>query len=564
MADAAAGPPPCPRPAATFAEDPAYSALLSRLRAALALPYASAVLVTSPPGGGKSALAARAAAATGRPVLPLPHALLTSSIAGDVEPAVDAFFARLAAAAPATVLLDDADAAAPAAAAAPADLRALAALHAAFDEFALDPDGSAGIVVLATASYPRDLHPSLLRAGRFGDVIALGAPGWARRRAVLASAAAADGCTGGSGVDSLHDDIASLTPGFLPADLVSLIAAAELAARREAPQRQPLAKHMLDVVASVRPTLLTSAGTSWRPIPWRPGATDELRGLAPQIRTLAGCMRASFRDPRTAARESGPARALDALGAVAGVVLHGPPGSGKTSLAWAASSLVRRGAVNAFRLDSAEIVGAVVGAAEQKLRALFALARSAAPTVLVLENIEVLAPSRGTQQGDDNEPSNSATAAFQRLLSTFLIELDGVARSAGGTSENILLVATSGDISRVDPALLRPGRLEVHIELVYPDETARAELFDAFCSRSAPHLRDAGWLRALARETEGWSAVDVHGACTEAVMRRVREAGGHRLGAGAIALERRHVEDALQSFKCPSLYTEDPLARRHR
>lgn len=520
--------------------NPDHAALVSRLLRALSQPRSTAFVISAPPGAGKTTLSTRAAAETGRTVLSLEHNCLSSSASGDVELSVQALFARATAAAPAVLIIDNIDAVAPANPSGPADLRALAALEAAMDDLALDPAGCAGLVLLATASYLNDVHPALLRPGRFSDVVVLRPPDWARRRALLASAVQA------SDEAELHghrnanqlDDLASMTPGFLPADLDSLVSAAQLEQRKFREERaaldvdndpgsqMTLCTAMIHAVHSIRPTLLHSAGSSWTAIPWRAEATGHLRGLDRQVEELSLCVRGTFGHiGQPAGKQVSPGRqALDVLGGLAGVLLHGASGSGKSALAAAAPSFLRRGAVNAFLLDSAEIVGAVVGAAEQRLRALFTLARAAAPTIMVIENIEVLAPRRS----ELDAAANSSGASFKRLLSTFLVELDGLDDHGSGSGMPIFLVGTSRDVGNVDQALLRPGRLEKHVRLTFPDEPARAKLFMSFCGRTLPRLCMSeseampAWILELAKGTHGWSAADIRGFCDEVVLRHVR------------------------------------------
>lgn len=525
---------------------PDLTALVARLRNALGQRHATYLFLCGPPGAGKTTLATRAAREIGCPLHHFSSTALVSSTAGDSEPTIEASFEAALAAAPAVLLIENIDAAAPASPSGPADLRALAALDAAMDRVALDPERGSGLVLLATASYPGDVHPLLLRPGRFARKFRLRPPDWARRRAIVAESAGLDGREAIAGeVDAVLDDLASLTPGFLPADLESLVSAGELeissfrSKGEEAPsdsRRKELSlslfRAMLRVVHSIRPSLLTSAGGSWNAIPWRLGATEHLRGLCEQINDLSVCIRGTFGD-RTTPSGVPPSsrRALNVLGGIRGLVLHGVPGSGKSVLANAAPSFLRRGAVNAFRLDSAEIVGAVIGVAEQKLRSLFVLARAAAPTIMVLENIEVLAPRRS----DLESVAGSSGATFRRILSTFLVELDGLGEESPGEMP-VFLIGTTRDIGNVDKALLRPGRLEKHIELSLPDEAARFELLSSFCSQSAAELllSDSGskppWLLKIAKSTEGWSAAEIGAVCDEAVLRKVR---GANLSRGA-------------------------------
>ena len=114
----------------------------------------------------------------------------------------------------------------------------------------------------------------------------------------------------------------------------------------------------------------------------------------------------------------------------------------------------------------------VVGASEKALRRFFARARSVAPAVLLLDNIEHLGGKRG--------PDSTSELASDRLLSTLLVELDGVRGGAAGGSAGanapIVVIGISARPSLIDPALLRPGRLDVHIEVNAPDSTGRAAI----------------------------------------------------------------------------------------
>jgi transitional endoplasmic reticulum ATPase len=514
-------------------EDAAYAELHALLLSGLSLPYASGILLAAPPGAGKTTLCRLAASATRRPVLPLPHALLAAPAAGDVEAAVSAFFAAACAAAPAVVLLDNVDAVAPATigTSGAADARAIAALDAAFDALSLDPEEGAGLVILATASYPRDIHPCLTRSGRLSTTVKLHPPDWAQRRRFLSRAT--DSCADD---DAMLDNLASMTPGFLPADLSALMSRARLLLRRE-PQLSML-QHAQAAIQTVRPILLSSAGASWQAIPWQEDATTRLHGVDSQITALSSCLRAAFSADTTSLSH--------VLGAVPGAVIDGTVGSGKSALARLAPSFLPRGRVNAFCLDSAEIVGCVVGAAEQKLRGLFALARAASPTVLVVENIDVLAPKR--DDSADIASTSSGGAAFQRILSTLLIELDGVilhnTSSSGGA---IFVVGTTSDISRVDPAIMRPGRLELRISMTLPDLSAREALLREYIRHQETFLE---LIPLLAARTDGWSAADLQGLCHESAflaLRDQREEG--KCQDIDLVIQSHHYHRALDSLR---------------
>lgn len=480
----------------------------------LALPHPSYVLLLGPPGSGKTTLAT-SALPSNVPLHTLPLSILHSPTSGAAHAALTALFARVASATPAVLFLDNIDDLAPSGAHTPA----LASLSSALDALSLDPSAR-GLVILATASHAHNIHASLLRRDRFAprNTLVLRAPSWAARRAALAFASTS------AGDDRLLDDIASRTPGFLPADLATLVSVARRSARSEG---RHLAPALLSATSAVRPAALRAGGgAAWRPLVWRPASVEHLRGVDGAVETVRGVVRGVF-------TRGAPAK----LGPVKGVLICGPTGCGKSVLAQGVLGFLDRGQVNGFVLEAAEIIGAVVGDTERRLKVLFGLARAAAPAVLVLENVEMLAPKRGGS-ADDGGGSRSGTAAFERILSTLLVELDGVGRigkggsDEGGSEPPVLLVATTGEKSRVDPALLRPGRLEVHVEMNYPSRSARIDLLRTFIRRSAPDLlRDEeynvdGWIKTLVEATTGWSAAQIEGACTEAVLSAVRKHQG--------------------------------------
>lgn len=575
--------------------------LTSFLQYRLSLPHASGILISAPPGAGKTTVCIRSASATGRPMMHLGHDTLVAPRAGDIEAAVGAFFALALAAAPAVVFLDNIDSVAPAEARGPADLRAVASLDSIFDDFELDKESSSGLVVLATASYPCLIHPCLTRRARLDHVIDIKPPNWTQRKAFLASAMCAFPVGKSSPVeyssvqsytektaghskesDSLLDDLSSITPGFLPADLVALLSGAYFSCRRAlgSSNRTLAVVELLSRakihVHDLRPILMTSAGSLWQSIPWTPNAPNVLCGLDPQVQLIAGCLHAAFQHSNC---HSNPGkRALQVLGSVPGAILYGPTASGKSALARLAPSFLPRGTVNAFCLESSEIVGCFIGESERKLQAIFALARAAAPTILVIENIDVLAPRRIDLSEDS---SSSSATTFHRILSTLLIELDGVVaqgksgtgshlesygQSNEGPRNNIFVIATTSNLSHVDPAIFRPGRLEVHVKLTLPHLQARKELLLRFLEQlpssnnrnrsSALHDRRSwnSWIERIAEETDGWSTVDLQALCQEAVLRSIRERNAFDSSDSEnadkdIYVERKHFDAALRTLK---------------
>ena len=271
-------------------------------------------------------------------------------------------------------------------------------------------------------------------------------------------------------------------------------------------------------------------------------------------------------------------------GAPRGVVLHGPPGCGKTSLARAlAADLAPRG-VKFLNVSCTGLVRAEVGSSERALAEVFAAARRAAPCLLLLDQIEVIAGRRqdpssssgdGGSGGGAGGGGGSAENTMDRILSLLLVEIDGTLTEpnsggggGGGGNGAVVVMAATGDICLVEPALLRPGRLDQHIELRLPDEAGRREILTALLEampldlggeRRGSELSDGGGAvgeappatavavipsvlsaaateagngggfasaeelrRWVARETPGWSGADLERLCQEAAMACLR------------------------------------------
>jgi transitional endoplasmic reticulum ATPase len=170
------------------------------------------------------------------------------------------------------------------------------------------------------------------------------------------------------------------------------------------------------------------------------------------------------------------------------------------------------------------------------VREVFSKARENAPTVVFFDEIDAIASERGRGVGDSN--------VGERVVSQLLTELDGLEEL-----EDVVVVATSNRPDLIDDALLRPGRLDRHVEVGEPDEAARREIFDIH-TRDRP-LADDVDLDALAARTDGYVGADVEAVCREAATVAVREhvhatAAGEDSDVESIELTADHFEQALE------------------
>ena len=202
-----------------------------------------------------------------------------------------------------------------------------------------------------------------------------------------------------------------------------------------------------------------------------------------------------------------------------GVILSGNPGSGKTSLArqcasFAASILP---SVKLLEVSCTSMIHKEVGVSEKSIHHLFECARSAAPCVIILDDVAVISSVRGKD--------NTTEGTMDRVLSTLLTELDGVEKTLRATvvEAGIAVIGVTQDASWVDPALLRPGRLGRVVKLELPDrETRRKIALQQFGIDSINSLHEdsqvivAELLDLVAEKTEGTTGSNVIAVCDNA------------------------------------------------
>jgi cell division protease FtsH len=165
-----------------------------------------------------------------------------------------------------------------------------------------------------------------------------------------------------------------------------------------------------------------------------------------------------------------------------GFLFYGPPGTGKTYFAKAMASAIN---ATAIVVSGPEIKSKWVGESESNLRRIFAQARSAAPAIIIFDEIDAIAPQRGTYQGSGVEHS---------IVNQLLTEMDGFRKE-----EMVFVVGTTNFSQSVDPALLRPGRFEYQLHIPYPDRQARRDILSIYAKRFDFSIDDASMNYLLER-----------------------------------------------------------------
>ncbi|WP_099025500.1 AAA family ATPase [Mycolicibacterium palauense] len=379
-----------------------------------------------------------------------------------------------------------------------------------------------GVAFIATSAKP-DGVDARLRAPELCDrELGLTLPDAATRRQlleVLLRAVPAEGLN--------LEEIAGRTPGFVVADLQALVREAALrAASRASADGAPPALTQTD---------LTGALTVIRPL--SRSATEEVAVGAVTLEDVG-----DMADTKQALTEAvlWPLQHPDTFARLGvepprGVLLYGPPGCGKT---FVVRALASTGRLSVHAVKGAELMDKWVGSSEKAVRELFRRARDSAPSLVFLDEIDALAPRRG--QSFDS-------GVTDRVVAALLTELDGVE-----PLRDVVVLGATNRPDLIDPALLRPGRLERLVFVEPPDAEARRDILRT-AAKSVP-LSDDVDLGALAAELDGYSAADCVALLREAAMTAMRRSiDAAAVTAADVATARENVRPSLDAAQVLAL-----------
>jgi transitional endoplasmic reticulum ATPase len=527
--DTTEGSPPEPTPEATYEDIGGLDEELEQVREMIELPLSepelfrklgidppSGVLLYGPPGTGKTLIAKAVANEVDAHFEVIDGPEIVSKYKGESEEQLRETFERAVENEPAIVFIDELDSIA-GTRDEDADMenRVVAQLLTLMD--GLESRGQ--VIVIGATNRVDAIDPALRRGGRFDREIEVGAPDEEGRREILD--VHIRGMPLDEGVD--RDRLAARTHGFVGADIHSLATEAAMRALRNREERDELVVTREDfeaALAAVDPSAMREY------VAETPDATfDDVGGLeeAKQVLTEAVEWPLSYGALFEETNTEPPS----------GVLLHGPPGTGKTLLARA---LAGESDVNFVGVAGPELLDKYVGESEKAVREVFERARQAAPAIVFFDEIDAIAGVRG----DSSEAS-------ERVVSQLLTELDGLA-----DNPNLVVLAATNRREALDPALLRPGRLETHVEVPNPDREARRAILDVH-TRGKPLGEDVD-LDSVAADTEGFSGAQLEALVREASMRAIRE-HADALGpeeaaqrAGEVVIGRKHFAAAMESI----------------
>ncbi len=475
--------------------------LLARLGAAPGM----GVLVTGASGSGKASLVQAVAAQVGARVIQLWGPQLASlEVNAAAKQLMDAL-QRATREAPTVVLLVDVEALAPREGAAPLQSTFLQALRATIE------DGRAAVV--CTTAHPEQVSPALRAPGALDHELAIPLPDRAQRVRLLEVATR----TMPLGEDVSLDDVAGRMPGFVAADARALVREAGLqAAARQREEPSPVVAQA-DFDAALEVVRASSMEGSTLDI-----ATLTLDDVGDMVEVKAALTEAvlwPLQYPDT----------FDRLGVAPprGLLLYGPPGCGKTFLV---KAIAGSGQANVLSVKGAELLSKWVGESERAVRELFRRARESAPSIVFLDEVDALAPVRG-------QASDGGTT--DRVVAALLTELDGVE-----SLRNVVVIGATNRPDLIDPAMLRPGRLERLVYAPPPDADARGLILRA-AAKGVP-LAEGIDLTTFGTRTDGYSAADCTALVREAALTAMRES------MSATTVTADHLEAALRTVR-PSL-----------
>jgi len=465
----------------------------SDLLTKLGLEPTRGVLLVGPPGTGKTLTARALAEELDVNYIAIVGPEVMGKYYGEAEARLRHLFEKACRCAPCILFIDEIDSLAPDRSKVEGEVekRVVAQLLSLMDGFAQ----TNGVIVLAATNRPDHLEPALRRPGRFDREIQLRVPNRNGRLEILEILTQAMPLS--ESVDL--GMIADLSVGMVGADLKALCQkAAYTALRRLVPSlNEPIPNKMtviqadfLQAIKEIKPAVLRSLEIESPNISW-----DDIGGLETLKQTLQESVEGALLYPELYQRTGAKTPR--------GILLWGPPGTGKTLLAKAVASQAR---ANFIAVNGPELLSKWVGASEQAVRELFTKARQAAPCVVFVDEIDTLAPARGSFSGD--------SGVSDRVVGQLLTELDGLQ----GCS-NVLLVGATNRPEALDPALLRAGRLDLQLKVDLPNQTSRLAILHVHNQdRPITDVDLASW----AVQTEGWNGADLDLLSNQAALEAVR------------------------------------------
>ena len=460
------------------------------------------ILLRGPPGCGKTLLARAVANESEAYFISINGPEIMSKFYGESEKKLRKIFIDAEEKSPSIIFIDEIDAIAPKRETVTGEVerRVVAQLLALMD--GLHSRGK--VIVIGATNRPNSLDPALRRPGRFDREIEIKVPNEKGRREVFQIH------TRNMPLDKKISlkDYANITHGFVGADIMAVCREAAMAALRRYLPKIDLDSEMIDpelleqmeitkadfeeALKEVMPSGIREVFVEIPNVSW-----DQIGGLEELKQSLIEAVDWPLSHPKIFERMGiNPPR---------GILLYGPPGCGKTLLARA---VAHESKANFISIKGPELLSKYVGESEKAIREIFRKAKMAAPCIIFFDEFDSIAPSRGRHTTD--------SGVSEKVLSQFLTELDGLE-----VKKDIVVIAATNRPDILDPALIRPGRIDRMLLVPPPDEIGRLEILKIF-TKDMPLANNID-LDVLNKILNGFSGADIETLCREAGMIALRE-----------------------------------------
>ena len=460
------------------------------------------VLLHGPPGTGKTLLAKAVAHETNANFYTIGGPEIMSKFYGESEERLREIFKKAEENAPAIIFIDEIDSIAPKREEVSGEVerRVVAQLLSLMDGMS----SRGKVVVIGATNRINAIDPALRRPGRFDRELEIGVPDKDGRLEILQIH------TRGMPLEKDVDlgVIAGMSHGFVGADLQAVAKEAGIRALRKVLPEIDLTTEsipseilkkivvtmddFLSVLKEIEPSALREVFVEIPDVKWEDigGVKDVKQELQEAVEWPLKYQGLFVHSDATPPK---------------GILLYGPPGTGKTLMAKAAA---HESEANFISIKGPELLSKWVGESEKGVREVFRKARQAAPCIVFFDEIDAIAPTRGSHGSDSH--------VTERVISQLLTELDGLE-----VLSNVIIIAATNRPDIIDPALLRPGRFDRLLYVPPPDKEARIQILKIHTSKK-PLAEDVK-LDTLANQTEGYTGADIAALASAAVMLALRE-----------------------------------------